>query len=93
MERTYKKIEIVGSSEISFAEATQNAVAKACRPLRHIDWFEVTVVNRQTDRLVEVFDACAAHALRFTAIRLGMFRKNHLCLAPRSGTTVALEVV
>ena len=29
MERTYKKIEIVGSSETSFGEATQNAVAKA----------------------------------------------------------------
>jgi len=29
MERTYKKIEIVGISETSFGEATQNAVAKA----------------------------------------------------------------
>jgi flavin-binding protein dodecin len=29
MERTYKKIEIVGVSEASFAEATQNAVATA----------------------------------------------------------------
>jgi dodecin len=42
MERTYKKIEIVGSSETSFAEASQNAVAKACQSLRHVDWFEVT---------------------------------------------------
>jgi flavin-binding protein dodecin len=42
VERTYKKIEIVGSSETSFAEATQNAVAKACQTLRHVDWFEVT---------------------------------------------------
>ncbi len=42
MERTYKKIEIVGVSEKSFAEATQNAVAKACQSLRHVDWFEVT---------------------------------------------------
>jgi flavin-binding protein dodecin len=42
MERTYKKIEIVGISETSFAEATQNAVAKACQSLRHVDWFEVT---------------------------------------------------
>ena len=42
MERTYKKIEIVGSSETSFAEATKNAVAKACQSLRHVDWFEVT---------------------------------------------------
>jgi flavin-binding protein dodecin len=42
MERTYKKIEIVGSSEKSFGEAAQNAVAKACQSLRHVDWFEVT---------------------------------------------------
>jgi dodecin len=42
MERTYKKIEIVGISETSFGEATQNAVAKACQSLRHVDWFEVT---------------------------------------------------
>jgi len=42
MERTYKKIEVVGVSETSFAQATQNAVAKACQSLRHVDWFEVT---------------------------------------------------
>ncbi|MDP2605883.1 MAG: dodecin family protein [Deltaproteobacteria bacterium] len=42
MERTYKKIEIVGSSEKSFAEATKNAVAKACQSLRNVDWFEVS---------------------------------------------------
>ena len=42
MERTYKKVEIVGTSETSFGDATQNAVAKACQSLRHVDWFEVT---------------------------------------------------
>lgn len=41
MERTYKKIEIVGASEESFAEATRSAVAKACQSLRNVDWFEV----------------------------------------------------
>ena len=41
MERTYKKIEIVGVSEKSFAEAVQNAVAKANKTLRNLDWFEV----------------------------------------------------
>ena len=41
MERTYKKIEVVGVSEKSFAEATKNAVAKACESLRNVDWFEV----------------------------------------------------
>ena len=41
MEHAYKKIEIVGTSEKSFAEATKNAVAKACQSLRNVDWFEV----------------------------------------------------
>jgi hypothetical protein len=50
----------------------------------------VEIVNRQTDRLVEVFDAIAVPALRFIAIRLGMFRENRLCLALRCGTRVAL---
>ena len=42
MENTYKKIEIVGISGKSFADATQNAVAKASQTLRNLDWFEVT---------------------------------------------------
>jgi dodecin len=42
MDRTYKKIEIVGISETGFDDAIQNAVAKACQSLRHVDWFEVT---------------------------------------------------
>ena len=41
MERTYKKIEIVGISEKSFAEAVKNAVAKANKTLHNLDWFEV----------------------------------------------------
>lgn len=41
MERTFKKIEIVGVSDNSFADAVQNAVAKAHRTLRNLDWFEV----------------------------------------------------
>src|SRR5688572_29068646 len=42
MERTYKKIEIVGISETSFGEATQNACGEGCQSLRHVDWFEGT---------------------------------------------------
>jgi len=41
MERTYKKVEVVGVSEKSFAEATKNAVAKAAKTVRNLDWFEV----------------------------------------------------
>jgi len=55
MERTYKKIEVVGVSETSFGEATQNAVAKACQSLRHVDWFEVTEMRGlvQSDKIKE----------------------------------------
>lgn len=42
MGATYKKLEIVGTSEKSFAEATRNAVAKASRTVRNLNWFEVT---------------------------------------------------
>jgi hypothetical protein len=51
------------------------------------------MVNRQIDRLVEVLDACAGAALRFLAIRLEMFRENHLCPTPSRGTAVALYIV
>jgi dodecin len=37
----YKKIEIVGTSPISFAEATRVAVETASKSVRHMDWFEV----------------------------------------------------
>jgi hypothetical protein len=37
----YKKVEIVGTSKKSFAEATQAAVAEAGKSLRHMSWFEV----------------------------------------------------
>lgn len=38
---TYKKIELVGSSTISTDDAIQNAVAKAAKTIKHMDWFEV----------------------------------------------------
>ena len=42
MKETYKKIELVGVSEKSFAEATRKAVAKASKTVRNLNWFEVT---------------------------------------------------
>ncbi|WP_431135567.1 dodecin [Psychroserpens mesophilus] len=42
---TYKKIEIVGSSEISSDNAIENAIAKASKSLKNLRWFEV-VENR-----------------------------------------------
>ncbi|MBI1956211.1 MAG: dodecin domain-containing protein [Acidobacteria bacterium] len=41
MEPVYKKTEVVGVSEVSFAEAVKNAVAKASKTVRHLGWFEV----------------------------------------------------
>ncbi len=41
MPGTYKKIEIVGTSPVSFADAVKNAVADASRTVRNINWFEV----------------------------------------------------
>jgi flavin-binding protein dodecin len=41
-DNTYKKIEVVGTSPKSYAEATANAVQKASESLHNLDWFEVT---------------------------------------------------
>ena len=37
----YKKIEVVGTSPTSFAEATRTAVEEAAKTMRHMSWFEV----------------------------------------------------
>ena len=37
----YKKIELVGTSGNSFAEAAANAVAEAAKTIRGMSWFEV----------------------------------------------------
>jgi len=37
----YKKIEIVGTSPDSFAEAVKNGVKEAARTVRKMSWFEV----------------------------------------------------
>lgn len=38
----YKKIQAVGTSPTSFAEATANAVAKLAQTEKNLSWFEVT---------------------------------------------------
>ena len=40
--RTYKLIELVGVSNVSYAEATKNAVSRASETLRGLGWFQVT---------------------------------------------------
>lgn len=39
--KTYKLIELVGSSPNSTDEAIRNAIAKASQTIKHIDWFQV----------------------------------------------------
>jgi flavin-binding protein dodecin len=41
MAGTYKIVELVGTSPVSFAEAVKSAVAEASKTVRHMDWFEV----------------------------------------------------
>ena len=41
MPGTYKIIELVGTSPVSFAEAVKSAVQEASATVRHMDWFEV----------------------------------------------------
>ncbi len=41
MPGTYKMLELVGTSPLSFAEAVKAAVAEASKTMRHMDWFEV----------------------------------------------------
>jgi flavin-binding protein dodecin len=41
MPGTYKKIEIVGTSPESFADAVKSAVKEASKTVRNMDWFEV----------------------------------------------------
>ena len=41
MAGTYKIVELVGTSEVSFAEAVKNGVQEASKTIRHMDWFEV----------------------------------------------------
>ena len=50
MSGTYKVIELVGTSPLSFAEAAKSAIAEASKTVRHMDWFEV--VNER-GRIVE----------------------------------------
>lgn len=39
--RTYKKLEIVGTSPNSIEEAIQSAIAETSKSVSNLDWFEV----------------------------------------------------
>ena len=44
-DKTYKMIELVGVSEDSVQQAIRNAIARASRSLKGLDWFEVMEVR------------------------------------------------
>ena len=46
-DRTYKKVEIVGTSPQGVDQAIRNGLARASRTLRNLDWFEVTEIRGQ----------------------------------------------
>jgi len=41
MSGVYKKIEVVGTSAVSFADATKSAIQEAGKTIHHMNWFEV----------------------------------------------------
>lgn len=45
MDHVYRVTEIVGSSTNSLDEAIRNALDRATRTLRHVDWFEVSEIR------------------------------------------------
>ena len=54
--RTYRVTEIVGTSPDGIDAAISNAIERASKTLRHVDWFEVTQVRGQVkDGTVEHF--------------------------------------
>jgi len=41
MPGTYKLIDVVGTSPVSFAEAVKSAVTEASKTVQHMNWFQV----------------------------------------------------
>ncbi len=49
-DKTYKIIEVVGVSEDSVQQAVRNAVTKAQKTIRNIDWFEVGPIRGSVNK-------------------------------------------
>jgi flavin-binding protein dodecin len=48
-DHTYRIIELAGSSEISHADAVENAIARASKTMRNLRWFEVTQMRGEIE--------------------------------------------
>jgi dodecin len=44
-DRTYKRIDIVGTSPDGVDQAIRNGLSKASETVRHLDWFEVDEIR------------------------------------------------
>jgi hypothetical protein len=44
-EHTYRIIDVVGTSREGVDQAIRNAVARASKTVRHLDWFEVSDIR------------------------------------------------
>ncbi len=49
-DRTYRVIEIAGSSDESHAAAIDNAIAHAAKSVRHMRWFEVIQLRGEIEK-------------------------------------------
>ncbi len=48
-DHTYRIIELAGSSEISHADAIENAIARASKTMRNLRWFEVSQMRGEIE--------------------------------------------
>jgi len=48
-DHVYRIVELAGSSDISHADAIENAIARASRTIRHLRWFEVTQMRGEIE--------------------------------------------
>ena len=65
MDKIYKKVEVVGTSPTSFAEAVRSAVRRAAETIDNVTWFEVSELRGAVqDGEVSEFQATARLRLR-----------------------------
>jgi flavin-binding protein dodecin len=91
MAGTYKLLELVGTSPISFAEATKAAIAEASKSVRHMDWFEVVQERGSiADGQVHEFQVTLKLALRSNASENTVILRECRALAGNSERTARL---
>ncbi len=75
MSGTYKLISLVGTSDLSFAEAVDNAIRDASRTVRGIAWFEVDELRgRVADGKVDQYQVTLRAGFRVEAAEGGQDR-------------------